>query len=162
MDSYCIVIRKKALHALNKNGDNTAFCEVAVTLAVGGKAGDYDDYLMVISVDSHARLEAVVRQLILHGLKLSEHGRFADFAIVHGKYGLALDCDWLIFEHTEAGGRVSFRKPCEYIEGLADFTASESSAWIDQVGHGFMVSSDREHDAWIDFGSGRMIVSLKP
>lgn len=128
---------------------------------MGGKAGDYDDYLMVTAVDSHTRLEAVVRQLIEHGLKLTENGKFADFAIVHGTHGLALDCDWLTFEHTEAGGQVSFRKPCEYIEGLADYTATASWAWIDQVGHGFLVSSDKEHEAWIDFASGRMIVSLK-
>ncbi|MGI9043532.1 MAG: hypothetical protein ACR2GK_05345 [Gemmatimonadaceae bacterium] len=118
---------------------------------------------MVISFDSHTRLEAVVGQLILRDLKLSENGRFADFAIIHGTHGLALDCDWLTFEHTERGGHVSFRKPCEYIEGLEDFAAScDRFTWIDQVGHGFMLSSDKEHEAWIDFETGRTIVSLKP
>lgn len=135
-----------------------------VTLAVGGKVLDASEDLMVIQHDSYKRLEAVAGFLIREGyLRLTENQKFADFAIVHGEKGLALDCDWLLFEHTEEGGEISFRRESEYVRDLEDFaTDYEAPAWIDQVGHGFMLKDDVDCQAWLDFNSGRTVVSLKP
>ena len=134
-----------------------------VTLAVGGKVLDANEELMVIQHDSCKRLEAVVRFIIREGyLRLTENQKFADFAIVHGRNGLALDCDWLLFERTDEAGQVSFRRECEYIRDLEDFaTEYEAPAWIDQVGHGFMLKDDGDCQAWLDFNTGRTVVSLK-
>ncbi|MGK2960519.1 MAG: hypothetical protein ACSLFK_00080 [Gemmatimonadaceae bacterium] len=134
-----------------------------MTLAVGGKALGASEELMVIQHDSHKRLEAVAGFLIREGyLRLTENGKFADFAIVHGQKGLALDCDWLLFELTDEGGQVSFRRQCEYVRGLANFaTEYEAPAWIDQLGHGFMLKTDEDFETWVDFNTGRTLVRLK-
>ncbi len=161
VDSWCTVIRKDAIQSLRKR-DNTASIEVVVTLALGGKALDSNEEIFIVQHDSAKRQEAVVRQLILQGLQMTQAGRFAEFALVHGTHGPSLGCDWLVFESTPEGGRVSFRHKCEYVEGLEDFASDDyHPAWIPHVGHGFMLASDDEYDVWLDFYTGRTIVNLK-
>ena len=108
------------------------------------------------------RLEAIARYLIKHGLRLTDNGRFADFAILHGRHGMTMPCDWLVFEHGEKYGQLTFRKPCECASGLDDCIAdSDSPPWTEQAGHGFMLESEGDYEAWLDFDTGTTIVSFK-
>src|SRR5688572_23236408 len=137
------------------------FMEITATLAFGGKVLGSDEHIMVVQLDSPERLEAVSRNLIKCGLRMTRDGKFEDFAIVHGTHGPGMPCDWLHFQATAEGGEVTFRRECEYVAGLEDFASYEAPDWIDQVGHGFMLASEGEYDVWLDFATGRTIVSLK-
>ncbi len=118
---------------------------------------------MVVQVDTPARLEAITRQLIACGLRMTDNGRFADFALAHGTHGLSMPCDWLHMEHSEKGAEISFRTRWQYLKGLKNFaTDYYGTAWIDQVGAGFMLASNDDHEAWLDFNSGRTVVNFKP
>lgn len=161
VESWCIVLRLDAYRPIRKR-DLETFVEISATLALGGRVAGSNKNIMVVQLDSPTRLEAVSRHLIKCGLRMTENGRFADFAIVHGRHGLAMPCDWIHFSRTEEAGEVSFRKECEYIDGLEDFAGDyHAPAWIDQVGHGFMLASEEDYDVWLDFATGRTLVSLK-
>jgi hypothetical protein len=138
------------------------FVETVATFALGGKLLGANEDILAVQLDSPDRLEAVSRHLIKCGLHMTRNGRFADFAIVHGSHGLSLDCDWLTFITTPEGGEVSFRTTSQYVEGLATFAVEYQGAeWIDQLGHGFMLDSTGDCQVWLDFNSGRTVVSLK-
>lgn len=127
-------------------------------LAFGGKALGANEDIVVVQYDSAKRLEAVVGQLVLRDLQMTENSKFCDFAIVHGTRGLALDCEWLHFEP----GEIAFRTECQYVENLEDFaTEYYPAGWVEQMGHGFMLKSGGECEVWLDFNTGRTIVSLK-
>jgi hypothetical protein len=142
--------------------DPSMWAEAVIAMAFGTRTLGANESVLVVQADSPERLEAVAGWLIKRGLRLTENGRFADFALVHGDHGLSLECDWLTFIRNPDGGEVVFRPPCRYVEGLDDFVVeSRDVDWIDQVGHGFMLNSSEEYDVWLDFSSGRTIVSLK-
>ena len=155
------MLRQDALRAARLR-DVSLFAEIMLTLAFGNRALDADENIMAVQVDSSRRLEAISGQLIKSGLRMTHHGKFADFAIVHGEHGLAMDCDWLTFNVTPDGGEVQFRTNSQYVEGLDSFTTeSQDVEWIDQMGHGFVLDSGDDYNVWLDFNSGRTVVSLK-
>ena len=155
------MVRLDAYRPIRKR-DLETFMEITATLALGGKVAGSDKDIMVVRLDSPERLEAVSRNLIKCGLRMTRNGRFEDFAIVHGTHGLSLPCDWIHFSKTAEAGEVSFRKNCEYVEGLEDFISDyHAPAWIDQVGHGFMLASEDDYEVWLDFATGRTIVNLR-
>ena len=154
------MLRLAAYRPIRKR-DMDTFMEITATLALGGKVLGSDTQLMVVQLDSPERLEAVSRNLIKCGLRMTRDGEFEDFAIVHGTRGLAMPCDWLHFRSAAEGGEVTFRKGCAYVAGLEDFASYDVPVWIDQLGHGFMLASEDEYDVWLDFGTGRTIVMLK-
>jgi hypothetical protein len=131
-------------------------------LAVGASSPRADQHLLIVDIDTHDRLEAISRFLINRGLRLSTSGKFADFAIVHGRHGLAMSCDWLVFEHGEKEGHITFRTPSQYVLNLEDCAADPSNApWVEQVGHGFVLASEDNYEAWLDFDTGNTVVSFK-
>lgn len=155
------MLRLDAYRPIRKR-DLETFVEISATLALGGKVAGSNKDIMVVQLDSPTRLEAVSRHVIKCGLRMTQNGRFADFAIVHGTHGLAMPCDWIHFSRNGESGEVSFRRECEYVEGLEDFAGDHyAPAWIDQVGHGFMLASEDDYDVWLDFATGRTVVSLK-
>jgi len=159
--SWAIALRKQALEALKQSGGN-AFIDSMVALAVGGSSPRGDQHVLVIDIDTHERLEAISRYLINRGLRLTVNGRFADFAIIHGKHGLSMPCDWLVFEEHETEGQVTFRMPCEHVGGLDEYVVDSSdSPWLDQAGHGFVLSSEDDYEAWLDFNTGTTVVSFR-
>ena len=49
-----------------------------------------------------------------------------------------------------------------YGEGLQAFaTETRDVEWIDQMGNGFVLESGDDYNVWLDFDSGRTVVSLK-
>lgn len=138
------------------------WAESIIALAFGTKTLGANESILVLQCDSPERLEAVSGWLIERGFRMTKKGKFADFAIVHGDHGLALDCSWLTFTRKPDGAEVAFRVRSRHVEGLDEFAAeSPDAAWIDQVGHGFVLDSSDECDVWLDFASGRTVVSLK-
>lgn len=133
-----------------------------VTLAVGGKALDSNEEIFIVQHDSAKRQEAVVRQLILQGMQMTQGDRFADFALVHGTHGPSLGCDWLIFESTPEGGQVSFRNRCVYVENFEALAGGWCRGfWVPPSGDGFILASEDEHDVWLDFYTGRTFITFK-
>jgi hypothetical protein len=155
------MIRKDALDAL-KHRDAASFVESVAALAFGGSSPRGDQHLLVVDVDTHHRLEAISSFLVKRGLHLSKNGNFADFAMMHGRHVLAMPCDWLIFERGHNEVHITFRSPCEHVAHLEDYTTDPSDApWLDQAGHGFMLASEDNYEAWLDFDSGTTVVSFK-
>ena len=161
MSGWCIVIRQDYLRGLRRN-NAVEWAEVIIALAFGTRNLGADENIMIVQADSPERLEALSGWLIDHGLHMTANEKFADFAIAHGEHGLSMPCDWLSFTRTPDSGEVTFRAPCRHVEGLEEFVVeSQEVAWIEQVGHGFMLDSGDDYDVWLDFTSGRTVVSLK-
>jgi hypothetical protein len=158
VDSWCIVVRQDAIRRAHQ-AKNDTFPEIVITLAWSGKVLSSNKELLVVQFDSAERVEAVAKFLLSLDLQMTRDGKFCDYAIVHGTHGLALECDWLHF----TPGEVAFRTPSHWVQNLGDFTAEGHHwLWIDQIGHGFLLESNDEHQVWLDFSTGRTVVNLKP
>lgn len=118
--------------------------------------------IIVVQLDEPTCLESVTRQLIRYGFDMTRDGKFADFALVHGAHGPSMPCDWLGYQPHEGSGIVWFRSAPIETESLVDENYDwNSEGWITERGHGFMLAREPDHDVWLDFDSGRTIISLK-
>lgn len=135
----------------------------ALKTCPGARSIEFSNDFIVTQCSNPADLEAHVTDLLDCGFNMTRDGRFADFAIVHGVHGLALPCDWLELRNVQGGGMVSLKTAAPDALAFADDIFScDESGWITELGHGFMLSREQDYDLWLDFNTGRTIVSLKP
>lgn len=119
------------------------------------------DGIIAIQFENATCLESMVRHLLNDAFDMTRDGNFEDFALIHGTHGLPMPCDWLGFRSGENGGTIWLKSHVPEESILGDVYSWDSTNWITERGHGFMLSRDEYSDVWLDFNSGRTIVSLK-
>lgn len=155
------VVLKRELVELTSISGATSFILNHVSNHAGVTAVTPKQNLIAVRFDSASHLEEFVKSLIEGGLRMSVDGVFEDFAIVHGTHGLAMPCDWLEFRYDADGGKI--REVYETAESTPSTEEDlNDMEWITGLGHGFMVSRNDDQDVWLDFTTGRTVVSLKP
>lgn len=117
--------------------------------------------LVAIQYSEPAALEALVAHMIASGLDMTRDGKFADFAIVHGRHGLPMPCAWLDYLRDGDAGNVCLKPEVDFLEFDWSDSGYEGPGWIAARGHGFIVSQKPDYDVWVDFTTGGTVVSLR-
>ena len=162
VEGFNVILKRELIELMSLSGA-TSFILNHVSAFPGVESVTPKHNLIAVRFTAALHLEEFVKELLNSGLRMSTDGMFEDFAIVHGTHGLAMPCDWLEFRHDEEGGR---------IWEVFDIVGSEPEPsnpeehddmeWVTGLGHGFMLSRNDDHDVWLDFSTGRTVVSLKP
>ena len=119
-----------------------------------------NEELIVMPCNSHWLVEDLTEYLLRLGLRMTDDERFADFAIVHGKYGLSMPCSWLHCVRDGDVATVEFKPEDEFLNlDLAGY-GYEAEGWIHSRGHGFVLSRNDDYDTWLDFVTGQTVVTL--
>ena len=154
IEGFNVILKRELIELASMSGA-TSFILDHVSTFAGVESVTPKYNLIAVRFSSAQHLEEFVKSLIESGLRMSSDGVFEDFAIVHGTHGLAMACDWLEFED----GRI--REIYEAAEPDLDEELRDME-WVTGRGHGFMVSRNGDEDVWLDFSTGRTVVSLKP
>lgn len=161
IESFNVVLKRDFFDLVVDEGA-TAFVRDKLTRYRGVVSVSTGEGIIAVQFSDPSRLESLVKALIDHGFTMTVDGKFEDFALVHGRHGLSMPCDWLGFRSDEEGGMVWLRTSIpEQPSAFSDVYDWDSMGWITERGHGFMLSRDDHSDVWLDFHSGRTIVSLK-
>lgn len=92
---------------------------------------------------------------------MTRDGKFSDFAIVHGKHGLPMPCDWLEYSADGDGAMIRLKPENDVFDVSFAGHGYEGPSWIAARGHGFILSQEDDYDVWLDFTTGGTVVSLR-
>ena len=173
---FNVVLQRKSLDRVIKGG-SASFIKRVMEPKHGAVSVTSDDHLVAVRFLVPWLLEILVRNLLRHNLAMSADGKFADFAIVHAAHGPSMPCEWLEYEHAGTRAIVWMkgkpRDPACFVpedtesdalgsDVLGDSEALMETAWLTQIGHGFVLTREDGYNEWLDFNTGRVIVNFLP